>query len=65
MNNKEIDKLLPDVNAQLNKLHGIVKNALKPDEFIKPNPLNPPLETLSRGQSFFLTRQGLVEAGIL
>lgn len=50
MKNKEIDELLSDENAHLNKLHQIVKETLKEEELIIHNLLNPPLEILSRGQ---------------
>jgi uncharacterized membrane protein len=50
MDNKEIDQLLSDENEHLNKLHQIVKDTLKEEELITHNLLNPPSETLSRGQ---------------
>lgn len=50
MKNEEIDKLLNDENEHLNKLHQIVKNSIQEEELIIKNLLNPPLETLTRGQ---------------
>ena len=50
MKKDEIDKLLNDENEHLNKLHQIVKASLKEEELIIHNLLNPPLETLTRGQ---------------
>ena len=50
MDNKEIDQLLSEENEHLNKLHQIVKNTLKAEKLIIHNLLNPPLETLTRGQ---------------
>lgn len=51
MNNKEIDKLLLDEKEHLNKLHQIVKDTMKEEKLIVNNLLNPPTETLSRGQA--------------
>ena len=50
MDNQEIDQLLNDENEHLNKLHQIVKDTLKAEELIIHNLLNPPLETLTKGQ---------------
>jgi uncharacterized membrane protein len=50
MNEQEIDKLLKHENDQLDKLHQIVKEAILDKELIVQNLLNPPLETISRGQ---------------
>jgi len=50
MDNKEIDKLLADENVHLDKLHKIVKNALKEEKLIVRNLLNPPQEILTTGQ---------------
>ncbi len=50
MNDKEIDDLLSDENAHLNKLHQIVKDTIKSEELIIHNLLNPPEETLTAGQ---------------
>ena len=50
MDNNDIDQLLTDENEHLNKLHQIVKDTLASEQLIIHNLLNPPLETLSRGQ---------------
>lgn len=50
MDSTEIDQLLADENGHLEKLHQIVKDSIKAEELIIYNLLNPPLETLSRGQ---------------
>ena len=50
MDNKEIDQLLSDENEHLDKLHQIVKEALKAEKLIIRNLLNPPLEILTQGQ---------------
>ncbi len=50
LDNKEIDQLLSDENEHLNKLHQIVKDALKAEKLIIHNLLHPPLETLTKGQ---------------
>lgn len=50
MDNKEIDQLLSEENAHLNKLHKIVKETIKAEKLIIHNLLNPPLETLTHGQ---------------
>src|SRR5260221_717110 len=50
MDNKEIDKLLADEDKHLERLHKIVKDALKEEKLIVRNLLNPPLETLTQGQ---------------
>lgn len=51
MNNPEIDQLLSDEDNHLEKLHQIVKDTLKAEELIIYNLVNPPLETLTRGQA--------------
>jgi uncharacterized membrane protein len=48
--NREIDTLLHEENEHLKKLHQIVKDTLDAEELIVRNLLNPPVETLSRGQ---------------
>lgn len=48
--NNEIDQLLSDENEHISKLHQIVKDTLTSEELIIHNLLNPPSETLSRGQ---------------
>lgn len=50
MDNTEMDQLLSDENAYLDKLHQIVKDTLIAEELIIHNLLNPPLETLTQGQ---------------
>ena len=45
-----IDSLLTHENEYLNKLHQIVKETLVAEELIIHNLLNPPLETLTKGQ---------------
>jgi uncharacterized membrane protein len=50
MDNTEIDQLLSDENAHLDKLHKIVKEAILAEKLIIHNLLNPPLETLTQGQ---------------
>src|SRR5438270_2942883 len=50
MEDKEIDELLSVENQHLNKLHQIVKDTLKAEELIIHNLLNPPVETLTKGQ---------------
>lgn len=50
MRHNEIDQLLADEKAHLDKLHQIVKETLKAEQLIIYNLLNPPSETLSRGQ---------------
>ena len=50
MEDNEIDKLLIDENKQINKLHEIVSHTLKEEELIVHNLLNPPIETLTKGQ---------------
>jgi uncharacterized membrane protein len=51
MNSKEIDQLLSDEQAHMNKLHQIVEETIKAEELIVHNLLNPPLETLTHGQN--------------
>jgi uncharacterized membrane protein len=48
---KEVDKLLSEEKAHLNKLHQIVRDTIKEEAFIVNNLLNPPKEVLSRGQA--------------
>ncbi len=48
--NDDINKLLFDENAHLNKLHQIVKDSLQEENLIINNLLNPPIEQLSKGQ---------------
>ena len=50
MDNKEIDQLLAEENEHLKKLHQIVKDSLKEEGLIIQNLLNPPEETLTKGQ---------------
>ncbi len=50
MMDQEIDELLSEENAHLNKLHQIVKDTLDAEELIVHNLLNPPIETLTKGQ---------------
>ena len=50
MNNKEIDQLLSEENEHLKKLHQIVKDSLAEEGLIIQNLLNPPEETLTKGQ---------------
>jgi uncharacterized membrane protein len=50
MDNNEIDKLLLDENVHIDKLHKIVRDALKAEKLIIRNLLNPPLEILTPGQ---------------
>ena len=50
MDNKDINQLLSDENAHLEKLHKIVRETLAAEEFIIHNLVNPPVEVLTRGQ---------------
>ena len=50
MDNQEIEQLLNHENEHLNKLHQIVKDTLIAEDLIIHNLLNPPIETLTRGQ---------------
>lgn len=50
MDKTEIDQLLSDENAHLNKLHKIVKEAIAAEKLIIYNLLNPPLEILTQEQ---------------
>ena len=50
MANKDISDFLSDEEKHLNKLHTIVEDTLKAEELIIHNLLNPPIETLTRGQ---------------
>ena len=51
MENKAIKKILSDQNEQLTKLHEIVNSTIKEEKSIIDNLLNPPKETMTRGQS--------------
>ncbi|HNW70302.1 MAG TPA: DUF1003 domain-containing protein [Bacteroidales bacterium] len=52
MDNKEIeiDKLLSDENAYINKLNKIVRHTLKEEELIVHNLLHPPEEIFTKGE---------------
>ena len=50
MDTKDIDKLLNNQNESLIKLHQIVKDTIKSEELIVSNLLNPPVESLTKGQ---------------
>lgn len=50
MDNNEIDQLLSDENAHLEKMHKIVKETLIAEELIIQNLLNPPVDILTQGQ---------------
>lgn len=50
MTDEEIQKLFATENEHLKKLHQIVSDSLKEEELIVTNLLNPPVETLTRGQ---------------
>ena len=50
MDNSEINQLLADENAHLDKLHKIVKETLEVEELIVHNLINPPVEVLTQGQ---------------
>lgn len=50
MDNNEIDQLLSDENAHLEKLHKIVKETLIAEELVIHNLLNPPVDILTQGQ---------------
>ena len=50
MDNKDITDLLSDEEKHLDKLHKIVEDTLKAEELIVQNLLNPPIETLTKGQ---------------
>jgi uncharacterized membrane protein len=49
-NNKDINDFLSDEEKHLDKLHKIVEDTLKAEDLIIHNLLNPPLETLTKGQ---------------
>ena len=53
LNNSDINQLLAEVDQHLEKLHKIVKDTLDAEELIIHNLINPPLETLTRGQKLF------------
>lgn len=48
---KDIDQLLSEEDGHLNRLHQIVKDTISSEELIVQNLMNPPVETLTRGQS--------------
>ena len=50
MKNKEFDQLLTDESSHLQKLHGIVEDAIKAEKLIINNLTNPPDEMLTPGQ---------------
>lgn len=50
MKDKEKDQMLDDENDHIQKLHKIVTDSIKEEELIIQNLLNPPLETLTKGQ---------------
>lgn len=50
MRNNEIDKILTEESQHLQKLHGIVENAIKEEKLIINNLLNPPDDILTSGQ---------------
>jgi uncharacterized membrane protein len=50
MENKSITDLLSDEEKHLDKLHKIVEDTLKAEKLIIHNLLNPPVETLTKGQ---------------
>ena len=50
MDNKDINDFLSDEDKHLEKLHKIVEDTLKAEELIIHNLLNPPAETLTKGQ---------------
>jgi len=50
MNDTEIQKLFAIENEHMRKLHQIVSDSIKEEELIVTNLLNPPQETLTRGQ---------------
>jgi uncharacterized membrane protein len=51
MENTDIKQLLNDEDEQLSKLHRIVEQAMKEEQLIVNNLLNPPKEIMTRGQS--------------
>jgi uncharacterized membrane protein len=50
MENKEFDELLTDEKGYLDKLHKIVEDTITAEDLIIQNLLNPPIETLTKGQ---------------
>ncbi len=50
MKNKGIDQIMTEESEQLQKLHGIVEDAIKEEKLIINNLSNPPDELLSPGQ---------------
>ena len=51
MENQEVKQLLSEQGEQINKLHQIVNDTIKEEKSIIDNLLNPPKETITRGQS--------------
>lgn len=51
MNRKEIDQLFHVEQDYMEKLHGIIAQTMKDEQLIASNLLNPPQETLTKGQS--------------
>ena len=51
MDNTDISTFLSDEQKHLDKLHQIVEETLKAEALIVQNLLNPPVETLTRGQA--------------
>jgi uncharacterized membrane protein len=51
MNQKEIDQLFRVEQNYMEKLHSIATSAMKDEKLIVSNLLNPPQETLTKGQS--------------
>ncbi len=46
-----VEQLLADENQHLNKLHEIVDETIKSERLIVQNLLNPPIETITKGQA--------------
>jgi uncharacterized membrane protein len=51
MDNNDMDELLSDENKHLDKLHKIVQDSIVAEDLLIQNLLNPPSETLTRGQA--------------
>jgi uncharacterized membrane protein len=51
METKEIDQLLSEENAHIERLHRIVKDSIEAEQLLIDNLLHPPAEVLSRGQN--------------
>jgi uncharacterized membrane protein len=51
MDNKDIDQLLSEENAHIERLHQIVKDSIKAEQLLIDNLLHPPAEVLSPGQN--------------